>query len=605
MAFTPNTTFISQVTKITTTWLQAVNDFLVDLGGTAVGKGSSLVAFIQRLTGAVARFVEDKLAEQVSLEDFGAVGNGTTDDTAEITAALASGAAVVYGVPGKTYLVSHTATVTINGSAYRYCIRVPDGVTLDLRGATIKSDAAQNSSVVAMFSSTNVGFVNAVVDCNKANQTTPATGEIAGVLAYSNTRPTVDNIRAINCRQYAGRFLANTGGKYGLGGPLWCTDSDADGWSFGINGTAGELREFDAKIGVVHAENCTQVYGGGYQGGPAIVTAVRTSIESLTGRNCSGGVKLQDSCQDVVVSRLMFSGSTNGGANSGVKIQGNSGASLYPKNVNIGQISVSDAYGNGLRVTYVEGVIIGSYVGRGNGIGAGATGSDQYDMVLDTEYGSGAKSISFASIFIDTPTTVGINTIGSGNVQLGTWFIRGCTGAAFLDAMTGGTLVGDSGRVEDVGSALTWAFRSTGTADGNVGPIDCSAAHSTTQARIWVAAGNYNMSVGPVRLAGGALEGIVTLTNGDTSTSVSNGSAWRAYVGGTSDNIHPEIGIEPIGATARALGSMYAVVADGDGTTPGFASGTGFAIKHAAAGASDKVRYRIGAMSVWSEPAAA
>ena len=41
-----------------------------DLASSAVGKGSKLVAFIQRMTGAVATWVEDKLAERISLNDF-------------------------------------------------------------------------------------------------------------------------------------------------------------------------------------------------------------------------------------------------------------------------------------------------------------------------------------------------------------------------------------------------------------------------------------------------------------------------------------------------------------------------------------------------------
>lgn len=41
-----------------------------DLASTAVGKGSKLIAFIQRITGAVSRWVEDKLSESISVFDF-------------------------------------------------------------------------------------------------------------------------------------------------------------------------------------------------------------------------------------------------------------------------------------------------------------------------------------------------------------------------------------------------------------------------------------------------------------------------------------------------------------------------------------------------------
>ena len=47
----------------------------------AASSGSSLVGFIQAGTGAVATTVQAKLRESVSVKDFGAVGDGITDDT--------------------------------------------------------------------------------------------------------------------------------------------------------------------------------------------------------------------------------------------------------------------------------------------------------------------------------------------------------------------------------------------------------------------------------------------------------------------------------------------------------------------------------------------
>lgn len=54
-------------------------------------------------TGAVATTVQSKLRESASVKDFGAIGDGVTDDTAAIQAALDSGALQIY-FPQGTYL---------------------------------------------------------------------------------------------------------------------------------------------------------------------------------------------------------------------------------------------------------------------------------------------------------------------------------------------------------------------------------------------------------------------------------------------------------------------------------------------------------------------
>lgn len=78
-------------------------------GSLAAGAGSSLVGFLQSGTGAAARTVQAKLRDIVSVKDFGAVGDGTTDDTTAINAAITA-ARLVYMPPG-TYKT--TAAITI------------------------------------------------------------------------------------------------------------------------------------------------------------------------------------------------------------------------------------------------------------------------------------------------------------------------------------------------------------------------------------------------------------------------------------------------------------------------------------------------------------
>jgi len=76
---------------------------------------SEQVTFLAAGSGATQRTVLDKLRDVVSVKDFGAVGDGVADDTAEINAALASGAKMVH-FPAGTYKVSATLNVPVNVS---------------------------------------------------------------------------------------------------------------------------------------------------------------------------------------------------------------------------------------------------------------------------------------------------------------------------------------------------------------------------------------------------------------------------------------------------------------------------------------------------------
>ena len=97
--------------------------------------GSNSVGFLQAGTGATSRTVQAKLRETVSVKDFGAVGNGTADDTAAIQAAINTGKNVV-GQLGDIYRTTSTVNFPATGIYWQ---------TLDLSWATIKPDGSHNA----------------------------------------------------------------------------------------------------------------------------------------------------------------------------------------------------------------------------------------------------------------------------------------------------------------------------------------------------------------------------------------------------------------------------------------------------------------------------
>ncbi len=76
---------------------------------------SSKLSFLQEGTGAQLRSVQSKLRDVVSVKDFGATGNGVTDDTAAIQAAINYASDYARAV----YFPSHRTTPSGGGSFYK------------------------------------------------------------------------------------------------------------------------------------------------------------------------------------------------------------------------------------------------------------------------------------------------------------------------------------------------------------------------------------------------------------------------------------------------------------------------------------------------------
>jgi len=182
---------------------------------------ASQVSYIPPFTGSVATNVEDKLAQTISVMDFGAVGDGVTNDTAAIQAANLAAAGGTLYFPAGVYLSD--GTEVLSNTTY-----VGDGIgatTIKLRVNTghafsnWKSGSPTNSL-------TNITIKNMTLDGNYNALTDPLNDNLSiGIYILYSENIRVQNVHMKNywfggvnvfgCRQFwiQDNIVTNCGDK--------------------------------------------------------------------------------------------------------------------------------------------------------------------------------------------------------------------------------------------------------------------------------------------------------------------------------------------------------------------------------------------------------
>lgn len=178
---------------------------------------ATAISYTLTAPGAVAQTVQTKLEQYVSVEDFGAVGDGVADDATAINNAIgaveAAGGGRVY-FPAGTFLVGAT-------------LALPDDVFLqgaNQKATTIKLKAAANVNIIEKKAGAlgfGAGLFDLTIDGNDTNNTN---GGIYWAGASTDRGPTItiERVTVTKCRPIAsppsGEYgaIVTTGSTWGI-----------------------------------------------------------------------------------------------------------------------------------------------------------------------------------------------------------------------------------------------------------------------------------------------------------------------------------------------------------------------------------------------------
>ena len=159
---------------------------------TTVGSNANVIAYDPAGAGAVTTTVQAKLRETVSVKDFGAVGDGVTDDTVAIQAALDASKNVYFPIPAVSYRVS---TIDIPAG------RVLQTESIDVKIKQIAGQPSTTSVLNVIGSDVTIGDMT--IEGNIATDTLEFHHAINIYTGYANaslSNITIGNIKTIDIR---------------------------------------------------------------------------------------------------------------------------------------------------------------------------------------------------------------------------------------------------------------------------------------------------------------------------------------------------------------------------------------------------------------------
>jgi hypothetical protein len=490
------------------------------------------------------RLLSDVLSGIVTPEAFGAKGDGVTNDTAALQAALDT-LKEVRGSPGKTYLVrrvSGTRRCLLWKSGMRWVgcgsvIKLADGEYVASVGCSVIMTEGTDQSPGTVTS--NTSFVGAI-DGNSVNQ---------GAVIFGSTWLT-PTVYANNIERTHWDLTITNAHVYGFYASGSNQDNTLSASVYGSRGNGVSLYGARWNVPYIYARDIISNGFVGNQGGPFTVAITDSTIGRVSAENFGAGIKLQGDTTNVNVDSIIALGGaqTSGTKSRAVRFQGDGPNGL--RNISVGNILSEGFEVGGLYIFNCDNITIDSYIGRNNG----SNPAESFANRLDT-YIVASNEVSLLSVTIDGCGSHPIFTSGdSNNVHVGHLV---CINTPNNTALWGNSS-GSSGNVTNVtfgtiavrNETAGWASRindGAGFANAYIGQvsIDVPFSNYTGASLTPIVMGNGAgfIRTGPITFRNVATSGLVRLDNNSTTTAVPNAPAMVASNG---INCAPIIKVEPV-----------------------------------------------------------
>jgi hypothetical protein len=262
---------------------------------------ASQVSYTPPFTGSVATNVEDKLAQTVSVKDFGAVGDGVTDDTAAIQDAIDADCTTL---PLGNFVISSGLTTDkgLVGQVEKYSILEPSANSFDaLTLNDTTADFQRVSDLTIVYPSVGTGNGVVLENLNNNVEVNRVNVQNANIGVNSKNTAFMQRFQQVRVDTANTGFRAQGFTPLGAGAgttliydQCYCTNGVTTGWDLNNIRTVEMIQPTTDMAGMTTAIKCLgigvlNIFGHHFEGTPG---ANGSYIQYTTSGNLAHGVNI-------------------------------------------------------------------------------------------------------------------------------------------------------------------------------------------------------------------------------------------------------------------------------------------------------------------------